>query len=254
MAEKPRTALVTGAARRLGRAIGFALASSGWSVVVHAHHSYQEAEEVVNQIVEQGGQAKVVHGSLTEKETSSVEVFEQASRLFGPLSCLVNNAAVFYHDRLATVTTKSWYEHFKMNCIAPMFLCQAFANYLAKDMTGNIVNLLDQKLLRLTPDFFSYTLSKSGLWTMTQMLAIELAPNIRVNGIAPGLVLRSGKQSEEQFLHTHKQTLLGVGPKVEDITRSLLFILDTPCLTGQMIILDGGRRFIADPYSDGVVY
>ena len=238
------TALVTGAGHRLGRAMALMLAEAGWSLIVHYNHSASAAEEVVHTIQQKGGHAIALGMDLTRIDKSNTFI-DQARQVFGPITCLINNASIFSRDDFASVTSESWHAHMNINLMGPVFLSKAFATALPSKTEGCIVNILDQKLLRLTPDYFSYTVSKAGLWAVTRLLAIELAPYVRVNGIAPGLTLPSDGQTDAQFERVAIDTLLHRGPSLEDITRALAFILDTPCLTGQMILLDGGKHLMS---------
>ena len=235
-----KNALVTGGARRLGGGITRALVKAGWKTIIHYHQGKQEAQTLLTAIDSNGSQAALLQADL--RTVSATQIIEQASQPFGPITCLVNNASIFYRDRLSDLTLSSWTDHLTMNATVPIFLSQAFSRALPSQVKGCIINLLDQKLSRLTADFFSYTASKSALWTVTQMLAMDLAPSVRVNGIAPGLVLPSGGQTLEQFETLHKKNLLQTGPTTTDIEETLLFLIDSPCVTGQMILVNGGNH------------
>jgi NAD(P)-dependent dehydrogenase (short-subunit alcohol dehydrogenase family) len=160
------------------------------------------------------------------------------------VTCLVNNASVFDHDDIATVTPEGWEEHIAVNLRAPLFLSQLFAAALPAERDGAIVNLIDQRVRNLTPHFFSYTISKAGLWTATRTLAQALAPRIRVNAVSPGPTLPNVRQRQEDFARESSATLLGRGPEPEEIAAAVRFILDAPSLTGQMITLDGGQHLV----------
>ncbi len=237
----PKTALVTGAARRIGRAIACDLGAWGWSVVVHYNSSAEEAEAVVGEIEAAGGKAAALKADLAlEAETRRLMV-ESVDR-FGPIGCLVNNASRFVRDEFDTVTRASWDAHIEPNLRAPFVLSQDMAAALPDDKDGVIVNIIDQRVWNLTPHFLSYTLSKTGLWTLTRTLALALAPRIRVNGIGPGPTLRNVRQSEAQFQRQQDSVPLQRGASSEEVARAVRFIVDSPSMTGQMIALDGGQH------------
>ncbi len=239
-------ALVTGAGTRIGRAIARALAEDGWFVFVHHHASAREARETVADIVRSGGGAKAVRADLSSAK--------QAEGLIGrcraagvTLTCLVNNASLFKLDRAPTATPDLFDQHMAVNLRAPMLLSQALARQLPAGETGLIVNLLDQKLFNLNPDFLTYTLSKVGLQGLTKLLAQAFAPRLRVAGIAPGLTLRSGSQTDARFAEQHAKNPLGVGVTTEDLVRALRFIVATPTFTGDTLIVDSGEHLTGRP-------
>jgi NAD(P)-dependent dehydrogenase (short-subunit alcohol dehydrogenase family) len=234
-------ALVTAAGQRIGRALALELARSGAAVAVHYHASKAAAESVVREIAAAGGRAAAVHGDLADVR-DTLALVDRAVAAVGPLDCLVNNASLFERDEWDSVTPESWAAHLDINLRAPMLLGQHFAQQLPAGRDGNIVNMLDQRVWRLTPHFTSYTISKAGLWTLTQTLALALAPRIRVNGIGPGPVLPSKRQTQAQFDASCAATPLKRGSSPEEIARALRFILDSPAMTGQMIALDGGQH------------
>ncbi|HVO01810.1 MAG TPA: SDR family oxidoreductase [Candidatus Cybelea sp.] len=236
-----KTALVTGAAKRLGGAIALELARNGWDVALHCHRSRAEAEATAAEIRRLGRRAAVVPADLT-REAEVATIIPQASAALGPISCLVNNASAFEMDKIETVTRESWDRHIETNLRAPLVLSQAFAAQLPEAAQGNIVNMLDQRVWKLTPYFLSYTVAKMGLWTLTRTLALALAPRIRVNGIGPGPTLPSPRQSEAQFRAQTAAVPLGHGATPEEIAAGILFILSSPSMTGQMIALDGGEH------------
>jgi NAD(P)-dependent dehydrogenase (short-subunit alcohol dehydrogenase family) len=234
-------ALVTGAGQRIGRAIALDLATAGWAVAVHYRSSGREAEAVVGEIESAGGRAVALSCDLAQEAEVETLVARAAAKL-GPLACLVNNASVFEMDQVATATRQSWDRHIETNLRAPLVLSQVFARQLPDGAEGNIVNLLDQRVWKLTPYFLSYTVAKAGLWTLTQTLALALAPRIRVNGIGPGPTLPSPRQSAEQFRQQQAAVPLKRGPALAEIAGAVRFILGTPSFTGQMIALDGGEH------------
>jgi NAD(P)-dependent dehydrogenase (short-subunit alcohol dehydrogenase family) len=238
---KAPTALVTGAGRRIGRAIALHLAGRGYHVAVHCHRSCDEADAVAREIMQAGGRAAVVQADLSDHAAVS-RLVAQAATALGALSLLVNNASLFDYDHVETATEQSWDSHLDANLKAPFFLSQAFAAQLPEGVPGNIVNLVDMRVWRLTPHFASYTVSKAGLWTLTQTLAMALAPHIRVNAIGPGPVLPSPHQTEAQFRKQWESTPLKRGAEPGEIAAAIGFLLDAPAVTGQMIALDGGQH------------
>jgi NAD(P)-dependent dehydrogenase (short-subunit alcohol dehydrogenase family) len=237
----PGAALVTGAAKRIGRVIARDLAAAGWPVAVHYHRSREDADSLVAEIVAAGGRAVALAADLA-REAEVEALVPRATAALGPLACLVNNASEFVMDKIDTVTRASWDVHIETNLRAPLVLSQAFARQLPAASAGNIINLLDQRVLSLTPYFLSYTVAKAGLWTLTQTLALGLAPRIRVNGIGPGPTLPSPRQSEAQFAAQCAAMPLGRGTTPEEIAAAVRFILAAPSMTGQIIALDGGQH------------
>jgi len=237
------TVLITGAARRIGRHMALNLADKGWAVAVHYNTSLDAANDVVADIVAKGGRAVAVHGDLSISETPE-KIVACAVEALGPLTCLVNNASKFDPDEADTVTHDGWDLHLDTNVRAPVFLAQAFAAQLPEGVHGNIVNIIDQRVWKLNPTFFSYTASKSALWTVTRTLAQSLAPHIRVNAIGPGPALPNVRMNEEDFAKQSRLTLLQRGTSPEEISSALGFILSAPALTGQMIVLDGGQHLV----------
>jgi len=236
----PPVALVTGAAQRIGRAIALDLAAHGFAVAVHYHRSAEEAASLVAKIELAGGRALAIEADLAQ-ETAVERLIPRAASL-GPVTLLVNNASLFERDEPLTVTRASWDAHLDVNLRAPFLLIQQLARQLPAGTEGNIVNLLDQRVWNLTPHFTSYTLSKAGLWTLTQTLALALAPQIRVNAIGPGPALASSRQTEEQFQRQQTSTPLRRGTTPAEICAALRFILASPAMTGQMVALDGGQH------------
>ena len=234
-------ALVTGAARRIGAAIARDLARHGWAVAIHYRASKGEAEALAREIEAAGGRTATIACDLA-REAEVETLVPRAVKALGPLTCLINNASVFEMDKIDSVTRESWDRHIETNLRAPLVLSQAFARQLPAGMNGNIVNLLDQRVWKLTPYFLSYTVAKSALWTLTRTLALALAPGIRVNGIGPGPALPSERQSLEQFRHQQAAVPLQHGPELAEIAAAVRFILASPSMTGQMIALDGGEH------------
>lgn len=234
---KPGNALVTGGSRRIGRAIAEALAGDGWGVAVHARRPDEDARDALNTLWARG--ALVTADLGVEAEVVGL-VGRAAQALGGPLTLLVNNASAFEHDDVRTATRESWDRHIEPNLRAPFVLMQEFA--AQKDAAGVVINLLDQRVWNLTTEFVSYTVSKAGLWTLTQTMALALAPKIRVMGIGPGPVLPSTQQTAAQFAAQAAATPLGIPAALDDVIGAVRFILRTPSLTGQMIALDGGQH------------
>jgi len=239
-------ALVTGAGMRIGRALAMALAADGFYVFVHHNRSAAGARETVAEIAKAGGKAKAVKADLSSAKQAEALVGKcQATGV--RLTCLVNSASLFELDRAPMATAGGFDRHMAVNLRAPMLLSQALARHLPDKETGLIVNMLDQKLFNLNPDFLSYTLSKIGLLGLTTLLAQSFAPRIRVAGIAPGLTLRSGSQTDARFTEQHRQNPLGVGVTPEDLVRALRFIVATPSYTGDVMIVDSGEHLTGRP-------
>ena len=236
-----KTVLITGASRRIGRAIALDMARSGWAVAIHYRRSRADAEALVEDISRAGGSARAFHADLADIPGLSDLVARCASDLGAP-SCLINNASEFLLDSLETLDEATWDKHLDINLKAPVFLAQALVRHLPEGVEGNIINIIDQRVWKLTPEFFSYTISKAGLWTATRTLAQGLAPRVRVNAIGPGPVLRSVHQTDEDFAIEQRSTLLDTGPSTEEIAAAVRFILAAPSMTGQMIALDGGQH------------
>ena len=239
-------ALVTGAGLRIGRAIALDLARHGWAVAVHHDRSADAAAEVAGEIVAAGGRAETIAADLAD-EAQVEALVPRCGDALGPLTLLVNSASVFENDRLASLTKASWDAHLEVNLRAPLVLIRSFTERLPEGLRGNVVNLLDQCVWNPGPGFLSYTVSKVGLWTLTRILALELAPRIRINGIGPGPTLPSTRQTEAEFQAHCERMPLGRGSTPEEICRALQFILDAPALTGQMIALDGGEHLVSTP-------
>jgi len=237
----PKSALVTGAAKRIGRAFALALAREGFAVAVHYWRSADDAESLVAEITNAGGSAVALAADLAQ-EADAMNLIPRAVAALGPLGVLVNNAAAFERDEALDATRASWDLHMETNLRAPFVLSQALARQLPNGAEAVIVNMIDQRVWRLTPHFVSYTVSKAGLWTLTRTLAMALAPRIRVNAIGPGPVLPSRRQNEQQFEKQWRSTPLGHGASLEEIAAALRFILASPALTGQMLALDGGQH------------
>jgi NAD(P)-dependent dehydrogenase (short-subunit alcohol dehydrogenase family) len=243
------TVLVTGAGRRLGRVIALDFANRGWKVGVHYGASSAEAMQVAAEIEGKGGKAAAFRADLADFGALE-RLVEACAGTLGAPTCLINNAARFDRDTLATVDARSWQMHLDVNLRAPIFLTKAFARALPDGTEGNVINLIDQKVLRLNPDYFSYTIAKAALWTATQTLAQALAPRIRVNAVAPGPVLKSAGQSRAEFERECRETLLQRPVRPDEVTAAIRFLLDTPTLTGQILALDAGQHLAWDGRED----
>lgn len=242
-------ALVTGAGKRLGRAMALKLAQRGVAVAVHYASSADDARATVSQIEDMGGQAVAIQADLLD-EDQAANLIDRSVRALGlPLDVLVNNASIFEYDTIETATRDSWDRHMMSNLRAPFVLSQAFAEQAPNAGDDGqalaqacVVNMIDMRVRKLTPEFMSYTLAKSALWTLTQTAAQGLAPKVRVNAIGPGTTLRGARQSVDHFDAQRKNTILERGADVADITAALTYLLDAPAVTGQLICVDGGQN------------
>ena len=236
-----KTALITGAAKRIGKAIARGMAVDGWRVVLHYGNSHEEAESLARLICDDGGDAITLQADLCDEEQTGGLV-PRASKMVGPISCLINNASLFEEDTAETASRESWDAHMQINLRSPFVLIQALRDQLPEGIEGNVINIVDQRVRNLTPHFLSYTLSKAGLWTLTQTLALSLAPHIRVNAIGPGPVLANARQTEEAFIKQWSSLPLSRSVTPHEIVDAIRFIIDAPSMTGQLIALDGGQH------------
>jgi NAD(P)-dependent dehydrogenase (short-subunit alcohol dehydrogenase family) len=241
MSTLPPTALVTGAARRIGRAIALDLAAKGFAVGVHYHRSEADAEQVAAQIKAKGGRAVLLRADLG-KESDTTTLVPRLAEALGPPGLLVNNASLFERDEALTATRESWDAHIETNLRAPLVLTQEFARHLPDNAEGLVINMLDQRVWNVTPHFTSYTVSKAGLWTITQTLALALAPRVRVNAIGPGPVMPSSRQTQAQFDRQVASVPLRRSATVDEICAAIHFMIAARSMTGQMIALDGGQH------------
>jgi NAD(P)-dependent dehydrogenase (short-subunit alcohol dehydrogenase family) len=244
-------ALVTGGGKRIGAAMVRALAARGLDVAIHCHAGREPAEALADEIRAAGGRAAVLEADLLDRADTATLVERAAAVLGRPLTVLVNNASIFERDTIATATWESWDRHIGSNLRAPFELIQAFAAQAPKAVTDAggeplaqacIVNMIDQRVLKLTPDFSTYTIAKMGLWALTRTAAQGLAPDVRVNAIGPGPTMRGLRQSPEHFAAQRAATLLGRGADPAEVCRALEFILDAPGFTGQLLCVDGGQH------------
>jgi NAD(P)-dependent dehydrogenase (short-subunit alcohol dehydrogenase family) len=246
-----KRALVTGAGGRLGQAMAVYLAGRGFDVAVHYSASKAGAQETLS-AVEAAGQAGAVLQADLLDDTQTEQLFAQATEaLGGPVTCLINNASIFEYDTLSSATRANWDRHMQSNLRAPFILTQLMtAQGLAPstdaagepEATGLVINMIDQRVRKLTPEFMTYTLAKMGLWALTQTAAQALAPAIRVNAIGPGPTLQGARQSAEHFAKQRAATVLRRGANVSDITAALGYFLDAPAITGQLLCVDGGQH------------
>lgn len=246
----PRVALITGGAARLGRAITLALAEAGFAVAVHHRASAAAAEATAAAARALGVAAVTLRADLAE-ETQAAALIAGAEAALGPVGVLVNNASVFERDEWHDATRESWALHMETNLRAPFVLMQRFAAALPASAEGVVINLLDQRVWSLTPHFISYSLSKAGLWTLTQSMALALAPRIRVAAIGPGPALPGPRQSQAQFDRQQAAVPLGHGTTPAEVGRAALAILALPSFTGQMLALDGGQHLQWSPGASG---
>jgi NAD(P)-dependent dehydrogenase (short-subunit alcohol dehydrogenase family) len=234
-------ALVTGAGRRIGRALALEAARAGFDVAVHYRTAKEEAQAVADEITALGRRAVILDAELTD-EGQTAALVGRAAQALGPVTLLINSASTFEDDRLATATRESWDAHLDANLRAPVVLAQAFAAALPADATGQIVNIIDQRVLRPNPQFFSYSLAKAGLWWATQTMAQDLAPRIRVNAIGPGPTLASVHQAPGEFEREAAGTPLERAASPDDIAAALRYLIDARSVTGQMIAVDAGQH------------
>ena len=248
---KSRGALVTGAGRRIGRAIALELASRGYDLVIHYNTSEAEAESVADSARECGVAAKTLGADLLDSNAVSTLIDRSCGLLGKELGVLVNNASIFSGNSIVTATGADWNRHIGTNLHAPFVLVQGFSRQLTggerddngeRVASGNIINLVDQRVLKPTCMFATYTIAKMALWDFTRTAAISLAPDIRVNAIGPGPTLPTPDQSSEHFNRQRTSTILKRGTNPGDITRAVGFILDSPSLTGQLMCVDGGQH------------
>lgn len=238
----PRNALITGSGVRIGAAIARDLARNGWAIAIHCHRNRAAGEELAADIIAEGGRAVVVTGNLADTQ-SLPRIVTTATEALGVIDLLVNNASMFEGDAIGSLDPDLFDRQMRVNLTAPCLLADAFVTHLPESHAGNIVNIIDQRVLKLTPQFFSYTLAKSALWTATQTMAQALAPRgIRVNAIGPGPTAISSRQTNDDFARQTASVPLGFGPRLEEFGRTIRYLVETPSITGQLICLDGGQH------------
>ena len=243
MTDTAKTVLVTGAAKRLGRAIALDLARHGWNVAIHYHSSEKEARATAADAATSGVKVALLQADLG-RESEVARLIERAAMELGPLTGLVNSASVFENDDWYSVTRESWDKHMETNLRAPFALAQAFARQVPRDIGGAIVNVIDQRVLKPTPQFISYSLSKAGLKWLTTTLAQALAPKVRVNAVGPGPTIINARQSQADFSRQREATVLGRGAEAQDVCDAVRYLLEASAVTGQMIAVDGGQHLI----------
>jgi NAD(P)-dependent dehydrogenase (short-subunit alcohol dehydrogenase family) len=247
-----KTVLITGAAKRVGRAIAIELANAGYDIAIHFRESRKDAAALAREIENLGRRTVLVQADL-EDEAAVEAILPAATQQLGPIVALINNASLFERDEALDVTRDRWDRQLAVNLRAPFVLMQQFARLLPAEDGGAIVNILDQRVWNLTPHFVSYTVSKTGLWALTQTMALALAPRIRVNAVGPGPILPNDNQNEEQF-KTHWSSL-PLERKIHpaDVARTVRFLIEAPAVTGQMIAVDGGEHLAWAQPKRGVV-
>lgn len=238
-----KNVLVTGAAKRLGRAIALDLAGAGWNIAIHYNGSSADAEQVASEIRAKGAQAAAIQANFAQE--AEVETLVPAAvQAIGPLTALINSASLFENDDWQSATRKSWDDHMEANLRAPFLLAQMFAKQLPPEAKGNIINIVDQRVLKPTPQFLSYSLSKAGLFWLTKTLAQGMGPHIRVNAVGPGPTLKNPRQSDADFNRQRDATVLKHGADPADICGAVRYLLAAEAVTGQMIAVDGGQHLI----------
>ena len=238
-----KTAFVTGAAKRLGRAIALDLAGAGWNIALHYHGSEDDARQTADEARQSGVKVALLSADLAD-ESQTAALTDRARAELGPLTALINNASLFENDDWQSASRASWDAHMEINLRAPLVLSQAFARQLPPDAHGSIINIIDQRVLKPTPQFLSYSLSKAGLYWLTTTMAQGMGPRIRVNAVGPGPTIRNERQSEADFARQREATILGRGAEPKDVCAAIRYLLGAPAVTGQMIAADGGQHLI----------
>ena len=238
-----KTVLVTGAAKRLGRAIALDLAAHGWNVAIHYNSSEDDADSAAQAVRAFGAEAATLKCDLS-KEAETAKLVDRAVRELGPLTALINSASLFENDDWQSASRKTWDDHIETNLRAPLVLSQMFAKQLPHNAKGSIINIIDQRVLKPTPQFLSYSVSKAGLHWLTTTLAQGMGPRIRVNAVGPGPTLKNPRQSDADFNRQRDATLLGRGAEPADICAAVRYLLEAEAVTGQMLAVDGGQHLI----------
>ncbi|MGF1625072.1 MAG: SDR family oxidoreductase [Alphaproteobacteria bacterium] len=241
LAEMPRTVLVTGAAKRIGRVIADRLAAEGWTLALHFNGSQSEAADAVDRIAAAGGRAVAFQADLRD-EAATQDLMAQVTAALGPVGALVNNASTFEFDDAESADRAGWDLHMEVNLRAPFVLTQALNRQLPQNRRGHAINIIDQRVLNLTPYFVTYSISKFGLWGMTQCMALALAPRIQVNAIGPGPTMQGARQAEAHFAQQNDAMPLGHGAEPEEIADAVVYLLSAPSVTGTLLTVDGGQH------------
>ena len=235
------TALITGGSQRIGRIICEKLAKSGWNIAIHFNKSKKQANALNKSLKKFGIKVTCIKADFSkEKETKSL--FYKAKKTLGSINCLINNASTFELDSIDNINKEKWDYNLNVNIWSPIILIKEFKKNLPKNASGNIINIIDQRVLNLTPFFTTYTFTKSGLWTLTKTLAMALAPNIRVNAIGPGPTLASKRQTDKKFKKQYKSMPLKKKVSPKEIADAVMFIINTQSITGQLITVDSGQH------------
>jgi len=238
---KNKNLLITGSATRVGKAIALHFAEKGWNIAIHYFRSHSKAQELKKIIEQNFVKAILIKADL--KNPKQVEkIMRIAKKKLGDIDCLINNAALFEKDDISNFSNKKWNEHMNINLLAPAILTKQFATQAPKKKVSNIINIIDQRIFNLTPYFMSYTISKSSLETLTKTMAMRLAPNVKVNGIAPGPTIKSKRQSDKHFKDQVKSTLLKQAVQLDDICETVDFLINNSSITGQIIAVDSGQN------------
>ncbi len=238
---KSRNLLITGAATRLGKAIALHFAQRGWNIALHYFRSSSKAKKLKKEIEQNWVKVVLIKADLKNLKQTE-KIISMAKKKLGNIDCLINNAALFEKDDIANFTAKSWNDHLNINLLAPAILTKEFAKQASKKTVSDIINIIDQRIFNLTPFFMSYTISKSGLQTLTKTMAMRLGPNIKVNAIAPGPTIKSKRQTDRHFRNQVKSTLLKKSVRTEDICDTVEFLINNNSITGQIIAIDSGQN------------
>ena len=237
--------LITGGSTRIGKEIALHFSKKGWNIAIHYFKSSSEAKKLKSILEKKSVKVVLIKADL--KNTKQVEkIIPSVVKKIGKIDCLINNAALFEKDDILNFTNKSWNDHLNINLLAPTILIKHFAKQASKKTLSNIINIIDQRVFKLTPIFMSYTLSKSALYTLTKTMAMRLSPNIKVNGIAPGPTIKSKRQSEKHFDKQAKSTLLKKPVSTQDICDTVEFLINNNSITGQVIAVDSGQSLMWD--------
>jgi NAD(P)-dependent dehydrogenase (short-subunit alcohol dehydrogenase family) len=232
--------LITGSSQRIGKAVCLYFAKKGWNIAIHFNKSKKKAEILKKEIERYGVKCVYIQGNLLNAKIIKGLIASVKKKL-GNIDCIINNASIFNNDSILNFSKKSWNEHIKINLFAPAIFIKEFSKIKNPSQNKSIINILDQRIFKLTPYFFSYTISKTGLHILTKTAAMKLAPKIRVNAIAPGPVFKNIRQTQKHFNKQSKNTLLGKSVKIEDICKTAYLLANSKTITGQVIAVDSGQ-------------